>query len=60
MGLAVADRHALGHRHVPAELPQGEHFQPPVTRGAGVGGSFGEISQRRGDRGRRLHAPGRA
>ena len=47
MGLAVADRHAAGHGDVPAELPKGQHFQPPVTHGACCCRSFGEVSQRR-------------
>ena len=36
MRLAIADRHAEGHRHVPAELPQGQHFQrrSPTARAA--------------------------
>jgi hypothetical protein len=40
MGLAVADRQSLGHRRIPAELPQGQHFQPPVTHCARPRGPF--------------------
>ena len=57
VGLAVAGWHAVGHWHVPAELPQGEHFQALVTRRAGRGCSGGEISQRRGDCGNALVRP---
>ena len=57
VGLAVTDRHTAGHRHVPAELPQGQHLQPPVTHHAGGCRSFREVSQRRRQLRRRLVRP---
>ncbi len=57
MGLAVADRHAMGHRHVPAELPQGEHFQAPITHRACRCRSFGKVASCARPRMTRARAP---